>query len=208
MSSNADRSKRRENLTKLSLIFLFLGGLVAFIAYMTFWGPGLAAFKLGWIDLVLLTFATYRLGHLVAYDLVMEPFRKLFTKTLPDPTGAGETVEPKGEGFQQAIGQLICCPICSGTWVAALLVYGLYLFPDPMRVFLTMTAAIGGAEILNSAGEALSWTGQHQRTLSGAQMSARKKNIVRIEQPCEDNLPERDEVRSLSERIKRIRKKD
>jgi hypothetical protein len=208
MSSNVDLSKRRETNTKLGLIFIFLGGLAAFIGYMTLWGPGLAAFKVGWLELVLLTFATYRLGHLVAFDRVTEPVRKLFTDTVPDPTGAGETVEPKGEGFQQAIGELICCPICSGTWIAALLVYGLYLWPDPMRVFLTMTAAIGGAEILNSAGEALSWTGQHQRTLSGAQMSARKKNIVRIEQPCEDNLPERDEVRSLSDRIKRIRKKE
>ncbi|MBE0696806.1 MAG: DUF1360 domain-containing protein [Anaerolineaceae bacterium] len=208
MSSNVNQSKRWENITKLGLIAIFLGGLALFIGYMTFWGPGLSAFKVGWIDLILLTFATYRLGHLISYDRVMEPFRHLFTDTLPDSTGAGETVEPKGTGFQQAIGQLVCCPICSGTWIAALLVYGLYLWPDSMHVFLTMTAAIGGAEILNSASEALSWTGQHQRTLSGAHMSARKKNIVRIEQPCEEHLPERDEVESLSERITRVRKKE
>jgi hypothetical protein len=162
----------------------------------------LSAFRLGWLDLVLLIFATYRLGHLISYDRVTEPIRLLFTETLPDPTGAGETVEAKGEGFQQAIGQLLCCPICSGTWVAAGLVYALYLWPDPMRLFLTMTAAIGAAEILNAVGEALSWTGQHKRTLSGAQMTARKKNIVRIEQPCDDPLPEREEMRNLPERVK------
>lgn len=202
MSSGSEHSKKREYLAKLILIVIFLGGLAAFLAYMTFYGPGLSAFRLSWLDLVLLVFATYRLGHLISYDRVTEPLRLLFTETLPDSTGAGETVEAKGEGFQQAIGQLICCPICSGTWVAAVLVYALYLWPDPVRVFLAMTAAVGAAELLNAAGEAFSWTGQHQRVMSGAQMMARKKNIVRIEQPCDDNLPERGEVHNLPERAK------
>ena len=185
------------------MIVVFLGGLAVFIGYMNKNGPGLSAFHLGWLDLVILTFATYRLGHLISYDLVMEPFRQLFTKTVPDSTGVGESVEPKGEGVRRALGQLICCPICSGTWVAALLVYALYLWPGPVRVFLTMTAIVGAAEILNSAGEALSWTGQYQRTLNGAHMAARKKNIVRFEeQPCDDRIPEQDELRSVPERRK------
>jgi len=208
MSSMEVKSKRREYITKTVLIFVFLGVLATFIGYMTFYGPGLNAFQLSWMELLLLSLSTYRLGHLISYDRVMEPFRRYFTETLPDPTGAGETVEAKGKGFQQAVGQLICCPICSGTWVAAVLVYALYLWPDPTRVFLTMTAAIGAAELLNAAGESWSWSGQYYRTLSGAQSAARKKNIVRIDQqPCEDHLPERDEVRSMTERSsERVRK--
>jgi hypothetical protein len=203
MPSTSNQSRKREYLAKLLLIGVFLGGLAAFIGYMTFYGPGLSAFRLGWLDLVLLIFATYRLGHLISYDRVTEPIRSLFTETLPDPSGAGETVEAKGEGFQQAFGQLICCPICSGTWAAAALVYALYLWPDPVRVFLAMTAAVGAAEILNAAGEALSWNGQHHRNQSGAQAAARKRNIVRIEQPCEDDLPEREEALSLQEKAKK-----
>jgi len=197
-------ARRREYTAKLVLIAVFLGLLAVFIGYMTFYGPGLSAFQLGWLDLVLLVFATYRLGHLIAYDLVTEPVRQFFTETRPDPTGAGESVEPKGEGFQRAMGQLICCPICSGTWVAAALVYALYLWPDPTRVFLAIMAAVGAAELLNAAGEALSWTGQNQRTQAGSQTQARKKNIIRIEQPCEDNLPERDEIRKIPRRVKRL----
>ncbi|HEX9018485.1 MAG TPA: DUF1360 domain-containing protein [Anaerolineaceae bacterium] len=146
-------------------------------------------FKLSAMDLTLLAFSTYRLGRLIAYDRVMEPFRKFFTNTVPDVTGAGESVDPKGEGFQQAIGQLMCCPICAGTWVAALLTYGLYLFPGPARVFLTMTTAIGVAELLGAATEALSWTGQQARTNSGAKMMEREAHKVSFTQPVDLGRP-------------------
>lgn len=204
MSSNTGKTKRREETTKLVLIFIFMGGLAVFLIGFDHFGPGLSTFHPGWFDLVLLALATYRLGHLISYDLVMEPFRKYVTETVPDSTGAGESVEPRGEGVRRALGQLVSCPICSGTWVAALLVYALYLWPEPTRVLLLMTAVIGIAEILNAAGEALSWNAQYQRTLSGGQVAARKRNIVRIEQPCDDRTTERDEVRSVPDRLKEL----
>jgi hypothetical protein len=204
MSLDESRSKKKEYLAKLVLIGVFWASLALFIGYMLIYGPGFDAFRLGWLDLVLLIFATYRMGHLIAYDRVTEPLRQFFTDTLPDPTGAGETVEAKGEGFQQAMGQLICCPICSGTWAAALMVYALYLWPEPTRVFLVIMAAVGAAEILNSLSESLAWTGQYQRTLTGGQMQARKKNIVRIEQPCDDRLPEQEETPPIPQRVKKF----
>jgi hypothetical protein len=173
MIQGSSRTLRKEYVAKVVLISIFLGGFALFTGWMLFFGPGLNLFKLSAMQLVLLVFSTYRLGRLVAYDRVMEPFRQFFTNTVPDSTGAGDSVDPKGEGFQQAIGQLICCPICAGTWVAALLTYALYLFPGPAMVFLTMTAAIGGAELLGALTEALSWTGQLTRTMSGAKMMER-----------------------------------
>jgi hypothetical protein len=170
MSQSSGKSVRREYIAKIVLTFIFLGGFALFTGWMLTAGPGLDIFELSTVDLVLLSLATYRLGRLIAYDRVMDPFRRFFTDTVPDPTGSGDTVEAKGEGFQQAIGQLICCPICAGTWVAALLTYLLYLFPGPTHLFLVMTAAIGAAELLGAATEALSWTGQHARTMSGAKM--------------------------------------
>ncbi len=74
-------------------------------------------------DLVMLGFATYRLGHLISFDKVTEPLRLPFTETKMDDFGAAMTVEARGEGVQRALGELISCPICSGTWVAAALVY-------------------------------------------------------------------------------------
>jgi hypothetical protein len=209
MNGKHGESLKREYIAKTVLIAIFLGGFALFIGYMLLYGPGLAAFQLSWLELVLLVFATYRLGHLISYDRVMEPIRQFFTVTLPDPTGAGDTVEPKGEGFQQVLGQWFCCPICTGTWVAAGLVYALYLFPDVTRVFLTMTAVIGAAEILNSAAEAWSWTGQLARTRAGEQMLARQKQIVSIESPCEEGVAKPDmETRLITKEINRRNQKE
>lgn len=175
---------------KIIITFLFVGAFVFFIGWMIL-GPGLDAFQLSWMDLVLLSLATYRMGHLISYDRVMEPLRSLFTETVPDSTGAGDSVEPKGIGFQNAIGQLLCCPICSGTWAAAGLVYALYAFPAPARVFITILAVVGAAEILNSAGELFSWGGQYARTMSGAQM---RSKLIEKERRRLDAL---DEVNAL-----------
>lgn len=178
MSQGNGKSIQKEYQAKRIIIAIFLSGFAIFTGYMIIFGPGLDIFKLSAMELVLLAFSTYRLGRLVAYDRVMEPFRRFFTDTVPDSTGAGESVEPKGVGFQQSIGQLICCPICAGTWIAALLTYLLILFPGPTRVFLTMTAAIGAAELLGAITEALSWSGQYARTMAGSKMIERQGHPV------------------------------
>lgn len=120
-------------------------------------------------DLVLLGLATFRLGRLIAYDKVTETFRLPFTKTAPDISGAGQTVVPRseGNGVMRALGELISCPICAGTWIAAGLTYALALVPRPTRVFLTMMSAVGLAELINAATEALSWAGRAARDTAG-----------------------------------------
>lgn len=119
-------------------------------------------------DFIMLAFATYRLGRLTAYDKVTEPLRRPFTQTTPDASGAGDTVVPRGAGARRALGGLISCPICAGTWIAAGLVYGLELAPAPTRLFLSIMSAIGVGELLNAATEALEWTGQAERIQAGS----------------------------------------
>ena len=157
----------QEYATKLSLIGIFLSVFAAFVSRLSFWRRERGEFNLKPFDLVLLGFATLRLGRLIAYDQVTEPLRQPFAKTVPDDTGAGNTVEPRGSGARQSLGQLISCPICSGTWVAAALVYGLHSLPSPTRVFLAIMGTTGVAELLNSLTEALSWTAQLARKLAG-----------------------------------------
>lgn len=165
---NSD-SMMREYATKVVLVIVFLSALVAFVV---FFGPDrLLQTVQSWnvLDLSLLALATYRLGHLVAYDRVMEPFRQPFARTVPDSSGAGDTVEAReGRGIRHALGQLVSCPICSGTWICAMLVYALALLPGPTRIFLWMTAAIGLAELLNALSEALCWRGELSRAQTGA----------------------------------------
>lgn len=190
MPQNDEMNLRKEHLTKIILTLIFLGGFGVFTGWMMLFGPGLALFDLSAMQFTLLAFSTYRLGRLIAYDRVMEPFRKFFTVTMPDSTGAGDTVDAKGVGIQQALGQLICCPICAGTWMAALLTYALYLFPGPATVFLTMTAAIGVAELLGALTEALSWSGQHARTQVGLK-NLEREQILSERQGHPVEFPER-----------------
>jgi hypothetical protein len=122
------------------------------------------------VDLALLGVATHRLGRLVAYDVIAEPLRAPFATTVPDATGAGKTTVARGNGARQAIGELLTCPICAGTWIAAALVYGLQILPRPTRILITIMGVTGIAEILNAAVEALSWFGLVERKELGTRI--------------------------------------
>ncbi len=126
-------------------------------------------------DFALLGLSAYRMGRLIAFDRVTEPYRAPFTQTVPDSTGAGDTVEPKGTGWRRAVGELISCPICAGTWIAAGLTYGLELAPRPTRVLMTVMGAIGLGELFHSLTEALGWVGQLAREQAGALATERSR---------------------------------
>jgi len=178
---NRNRSEvRAEYITKLVLSGVFLGGLGLFV-----WRQQSAVngFQPTAIDLIFLAFATLRLGRLIAYDLVMEPIRAPFAHSVPDGTGAGESVEPTGKGAMLSLGQLITCPICAGTWVAAVLVIALYSWPGPTRVFIAALGTIGIAELLNSVVEALCWTGQENRARAGVLLRKTQKKANKEANP-------------------------
>jgi hypothetical protein len=148
---------RKERATYVTLTGLFFALLAVLSSRKRQYGDGTA---LQPFDFLLLGFATYRGGRLVAFDKVTEPFRVPFTDTKPDDTGAGEIVKPEGSGVRRALGELIACPICTGTWIAAFLVYGLDVAPRPTRILMTILAVSGVAELLDVSAEALTWTGQ------------------------------------------------
>jgi hypothetical protein len=149
--------------TKLALSGLFLSLVMAFGWRMPATKKKDKALKLKATDLALLGVATHRLGRLVAYDKIAEPFRLPFAETVPDSLGAGKTTTARGEGIRRALGELITCPICAGTWIAAGLVYGLHLLPNPTRLLITIMGVTGIAEMLNALVEALSWFGLVER---------------------------------------------
>jgi hypothetical protein len=174
MNTKSDRSSQQDVITKVVFTIAFLVVFAGFIVIAAHLIPFRLNASPSVFDFVLLAFATLRLGRMVAYDRVMEPFRAPFTITVPDKSGAGKTVVARGTGIRCAIGQLISCPICVGTWIAAGLVYALYAFPGPARVFMIIAAATGLAEMLNGLVEAFSWSGHLARTMAGLQMAAKK----------------------------------
>lgn len=159
--------KNQEYATKLTLIGIFLTIFTVFTAKMPVRKSIKRDYQIKPFDLTLLGLATMRLGRMVAYDRVAEPIRQPFAKTVPDDYGAGMTVEARGKGVRQSLGQLISCPICAGTWIAAGLVYGLHMLPNPTRVFLAITATTGVAEMLNAITETFNWLGEATRKASG-----------------------------------------
>ena len=178
MAPGTNRSARTESLVKIIFVIIFLSGIILFVLTTLVVGPGLDMFRIDAFELVLLSLATFRLGRLIAYDRVTEPIRAPFAKTVPDFSGAGMTVIARGQGVQKAYGQLISCPICAGTWIAAVLVMLLYFLPGPARVFLIMTAVVGGAELIHNATEALCWSGVHSRAQTGQIFKNGQRNPV------------------------------
>lgn len=119
--------------------------------------------RVGPFDLVLMGLASHRIGRMVAFERVAEPLREPFTATVPDETGADETVVARGRGVRWVLGELLSCPTCVATWAAMILYLGLTFFPRPTRVLLSVLAATGTAEIAYVAVEQLEWSGRAAR---------------------------------------------
>ena len=160
-----ERDRLANRATKLSLTGVFLALMAAFSAWIS---GGRQALEIRPFDLVLLGLSTYRTGRLVAFERVTEPLRQPFTETKPDDSGAGEVVVARGAGSRRVLGELVSCPVCVGTWVAAGLVYGLHLAPRPTRVYLAVMGTTGAAELLNCSAEALGWLGRAARKEAGS----------------------------------------
>lgn len=153
-----------ERTTKLTLGSVFLGGLATFSLLLKARDEQV---EVTGLDLVMLGLATYRSGRLVAYERVAAPLREPVTETIEDGSGAGETVVATGDGWRWTFGELLSCPVCVGTWVAAGLVYGLHLAPRPTRTYLAIMSATGVAQVLSETTEALTWSSRAARRQAG-----------------------------------------
>ena len=162
MNGGEDQKERLTYVTLVGLFFSLLGALVARERNQE------QPFDLRPRDLVLVALATFRAGRVAAFARVTEPFRAPVTETVPDEFDAGENVVAEGTGVRKAIGELVSCPLCVGTWVASVLVYGLRVAPGPTRLVASILGVSGLAELLNASTEALSWAAQAARKQSGS----------------------------------------
>jgi len=166
MKTSLSAEKKQEYATKLTLMGVFISLFMA-VALRKPAKSGKKAAKFKPFDIALIGLSTYRLGRMIAYDRVTEPMRHYFTETVPDASGAGETVIPAGQGARNAFGQLLSCPICAGTWVAAALVYAFHFFEAPTRMFLAIVGSTALAELLDALTEDWNWSGQAARKQAG-----------------------------------------
>ncbi len=105
--------------------------------------------KLGASDLLLLSIATHKLSRIAAKDLVTSPFRAPFVK-FKKSAGAGEVEEEaRGEGMQEAVGDLITCPYCIAPWIASALVFGYQRAPRATRLISGIFSITAASDFLN-----------------------------------------------------------
>ena len=136
-------------------------------------------------DWAMLVLATFRMSRMVAYDTVMQPYRAAVVETVPHDSGAGYTTQARYKtGLKAALGELISCPICNGTWISAGLVYGLCFAPGLTRTLMTIMSTMGAVEILQAAFEKTQWDGELARHQAGAQMRANRAATQGAPQPA------------------------
>ena len=85
-------------------------------------------------DIALLGIATHKLSMIGAKDAVTSPLRAPFTEHQETESQKSVHEQPRGEGLQRSVGELLTCHFCLGLWVAAFLTYGLVLAPRVTRL--------------------------------------------------------------------------
>ena len=104
------------------------------------------------LDLVALSAATFKAARTLSREKVASFVRQPFVE---GEAYTGEDEEPAGTGMQRALGELVTCTRCIGTWSAAALVSSQLLAPRFGRL-VTWTLGAGAAnDFLQAAFKAL-----------------------------------------------------
>jgi hypothetical protein len=120
--------------TLLGAFLALVGGFLAFLRRSERELPERIALD----DVALLGIATYKATRLASKDLVTTPLRAPFTR-FEELAGPNEVTESAREGnLRQAIGELLICPYCLGTWVAAGFVSARVVAPRATRFAATI----------------------------------------------------------------------
>jgi hypothetical protein len=104
------------------------------------------------LDLVVLSMASFKASRTLARDEVTSFVREPFVRGRAH-TGEGE--EPVEGGMHQAIGELVTCSRCVGTWAAAGLAVTQILAPRFGRLLTWSLAAAGANDFLQASFVAL-----------------------------------------------------
>lgn len=104
------------------------------------------------LDLVVLSAASFKAARTLARDEVTSFLREPFVK---GHAHSGEGEQPVEGGMDQAIGELITCSRCAGTWAAAGLAVTQILAPRFGRLLTWSLAAAGINDFLQTGFTAL-----------------------------------------------------
>lgn len=103
------------------------------------------------LELVLLSAATFKAARAISRERVGSVLREPFVETEGEAQDGAVEERPVGAGLQRAIGELVTCTRCAGTWAAAGLIATRTLAPRFGRL-LTWSLAAGAANDFLQAG--------------------------------------------------------
>jgi hypothetical protein len=124
----------------------FFGGLAVVAALGRRSPPGRA------LDLIALSSATFKASRALSRERVGSFVRQPFVEGDAD---TGEEERPAGTGLQRAVGELVTCPRCLGTWSAAALASAQMLTPRFGRLLTWTLGASAANDFLQAAFTAL-----------------------------------------------------
>jgi hypothetical protein len=104
------------------------------------------------LDLVVLSAATFKAAHTLSHDEVTSFLRQPFVR---GQAHSGEGEEPVEGGIEQAIGELVTCTRCVGTWVAAALASTQVISPKFGRLLTWSLGAAAANDFLQAGFSAL-----------------------------------------------------
>jgi Protein of unknown function (DUF1360) len=125
---------------------LFFGGLATVAALSRRSPPGTA------LELVALSAATFKASRALTRERVGSFVRQPFVEGQAD---TGEDERPAGTGLQRAVGELVTCPRCLGTWTAAGFASAQMLTPRFGRLLTWSLGASAANDFLQAAFTAL-----------------------------------------------------
>jgi hypothetical protein len=114
-----------------------------------------------WLDLATLSAATFKAARTIARDDVTSFIREPFVEG--DPRDPEEEHPVQTGGMEQAIGELVTCSRCVGTWAAAGLATTQVLAPRFGRTLTWALASAGINEVLQAGFAALTRANELER---------------------------------------------
>lgn len=103
------------------------------------------------LELILFSFASFRLTRLIVIDSITAFIRRPFHEEMEELDEDGRPIfyiEIKGSGLRAWIGELLSCYWCTGIWVTTFLYILSWKYPGLMGHVITILAIAGLAAII------------------------------------------------------------
>jgi hypothetical protein len=103
------------------------------------------------LDFVLLSAASFKAARALSRERVGSVLRQPFVENEAGESAVAEDEHPAGTGFRRAVGELVTCTRCVGTWAAAGLLASQAVTPRFGRLVTWTLAAGAGNDFLQAA---------------------------------------------------------